>query len=1520
MKASRTRSYLALILIFAALLRIYGLDWDAGQHTHPDERWIAMVAPTIRWPQEASDLLDPRRSTLNPLWVPDGQGGGQIRNFAYGHLPLYLHALAGHGLASLGKWLTEQFPGTEPWASELQQYDDYAGITVVGRVLSVLADISTIMLVFLLGRRIYSDKTALLGAALVALSVSHIQLAHFSTFDVITTFFITLSVYGSVSIVQARGPAIWPTIWAGAAAGFAVASKFSAAPLVAVLVAAQIIRAVRHSSGQQHVVSEVIRHSWPSVLLSIAVAGLAFFVTSPFAILDWPGYLKQIVEQGSMVRGQADLPFTRQYRNTTPFLYQIAQQVQWGLGWLLGITAFAGFGWTLLRQIRRVKAEELVLLGWAVPYFALTGTFMVKFMRYMLPLLPLFILMGSEMVLRVAAWAQRRSREETIGTSLLARLRAAGISLLSWAPALVSLGTVLWTAAFMHIYADEHPWIQASRWIYAHVPDGSTIAVEHWDDHLPLSLPEPEASPQLHGYRHLELPMYEPDTPDKLALIRERLLQADYIVFSTNRLYRTIPRLSERYPISTEFYRLVFAEELGFVQEATFTSYPRLFGIQIRDDDADESFTVYDHPKPIIFRKERDLSQEEWDALFSQALRQRPVWDPEKKGLFSSLKREPPPEGEEKKSLLLDVPVGDLPVVSNAAWNRWASESTIGATALWWLILGVLGWLAWPIVFVVCRGLRDRGYLLARSIALILVGYLIWLPASLQWLENGLPLTYGAIAVLTAVSGLLLWRYRDEMSMFLRERRGVILIGEGVFGIAFLAFVGIRLLNPDLWQPWQGGEKLMDIAYLNACLRSPYLPPYDPYFADGILNYYYYGQFLMSILVRLTGIRSTVAFNLAVPTLFALTVSNAFAIGYSLAGRILGKGVQDQAKTRFGIGHGLLAAVCVTVLGNMASATQVIERLGWATQSEYTSQIPGLQAIVKAVLGAWQILFHDAHFAGFNYWDPSRVVGYTINEFPYWSFLFADLHPHMMNIPFTLLVIALALNWLLRKPAPIRVGLPVTSNPAPTGELSLVGSSFRYVWQRLDWGEILNWVVWPLALGALWITNSWDWPAYAGLSGLVLLIVWFKARGRQGIVPALVAGVGLAAASLVLYWPFIRSYSAIYVGFGWSLGRGHTALGEFLEVWGLDLFLAVTLLLILVGRQRSRSAVLRLARLVFRHLPRLHHVERLYRALVAPAGRKARLPVAILSLIAAVVLISVWKGFWVLVIMVPLLALAAALLVKANMSDERRFVLALVFTAFLLIVGVELFYLKDHLDGDQVGWWRMNTLFKFYLQVWVMLGVAVGAALPAIWRAVGDWHPLGRGLWTTAFGLLLVAATLFVVLGTPARVIDRFPGARPPIGTLDGIAFMTVGSYTWPNENNRIELRSDYEAIRWLQDNVLGTPVIAEAPVGYYREFGGRVSSYTGLPCPYNEQHEREQRYGWQNSQQSGQTREFFITPDLDLTLEIARDLHIEYIYIGPLERTQYERAMGKFGTLAAQGRLTVAYQNNQVTIYQVPQ
>jgi uncharacterized membrane protein len=307
-------------------------------------------------------------------------------------------------------------------------------------------------------------------------------------------------------------------------------------------------------------------------------------------------------------------------------------------------------------------------------------------------------------------------------------------------------------------------------------------------------------------------------------------------------------------------------------------------------------------------------------------------------------------------------------------------------------------------------------------------------------------------------------------------------------------------------------------------------------------------------------------------------------------------------------------------------------------------------------------------------------------------------------------------------------------------------------------------------------------------------------------------------------------------------------------------------------------------------------------------------------------------GYHVVGLLLPLVCLSLLLLLRPEVAPGKAFAGVLLFTALLILLGVEVFYLRDFLGGS--SFYRMNTLFKFYIQAWVMLGVA-GALLTAdLWERAAEWR---HGRWALAWQVLLVgliaASLVYPVLGTRTRVRDRFDDP-PSVGTLDGMAYMTTGTLTWP-QGNAIQLVYDYEAIQWLQTHVSGTPVLAEAKIGFYREGGMRVSSYAGLPMPLGGLHQSEQRWSDQIGMRDGLYMEFWNTPDSERAWRLVQQLDISYIYIGQLERTLYDTDMtsslmdwgvthfapsgfAKFDKLLSQGRLEVAYENERTRIYRV--
>ena len=1533
-----------LILIIAASLRFYNVNWDNGILAHPDERsTVAFYAPTIRWPADSATLFDPRASTLNPFWDVSNQ---RRRSYTYGHFPLYALVLVAGLLTKLTA--TAQSLGLPQTVVQfLAMAQSVPGYVQIGRGLMALADVGSVYLLFLLGRRLYGTAAGLLAAALAALTVLQIQLAHFFAVDPISTTFTLLALYGAVLMVdrQSTGAAILT----GVGIALAAASKFSALPVAFVPVLAAWLVIIRQESAAR---ARMIRLAG----LALGVSLVLFALTSPFAFLDF-GHFKQAVldEQGNMVSGLADFPFTRQYRGTAAYWYFIEQQLRWGMGWPLGLLGLAGLGWVAWKAVRgKAMAGEWLALAWIALYFGPTGLFLAKFMRYMIPVVPLFTLFGAGLLVTLGQ-ANQPTNQQT--NRLINQLTNKLTKPLAVIIATVTLiGSAVWSLAFVNgVYGTEHPWVTMSRWMYANVPDGACIAWEHWDDRLPTSLPESEAHPGAHNYVQPQLPMYDEDTPQKYEQLRDTLINCDYIVLASNRLWRTIPRLPERYPMSSRFYEHLFDGRLGFTVAHAVETPPTLGPLQFDDQSADESFTVYDHPRPILFEKTRQLSAAEWDDLLGNSWQGavpgyvgEPTLLMRLRGAGSSPPPTPSPANE-SKSLLLEQPVDTLPVVDDYAWNRAANNSTLLAIVVWWLALMLIGVAAWPLTFRLFRGLPNRGYGLSKGLGWLLVGYFVWLNSSVGRLPNRTVTAVLAVILLALVGGWLFRQNRADLLDFIRRQRRFIISSELCFSLVFLFFVTLRLFNPDLWQPWLGGEKMLEIGFLNAVVKSAQMPPYDPFFAEGIINYYYYGLFLAGVLIKLTGIQPSIAFNLAVPTLAALTAVSVFSLAANLTTGLLPFGRKPapvaQPAATIGlkqIGAGLLAVLLVVFIGNLQGAVQFLQELGKISPGGFHTEIPGLQTLVLALGGLGQVL-NGATLAVYNYWDPTRVIPATINEFPYFSFLFADLHPHMIGLPFTVLFLSLIFNRLkqsadkqtssISRDGSENNSLSLQKNavteaiPSPDVEMASPAKMARNdIIHHLQFDHslpaILRFLALPFVLGAIAIINTWDLPTYLGLATAAFLLSGYRRqkslKQKQGLMllvrGALFSG-GLLALTYLLYAPFFINYQPP-AETGLGLVHTQTALDQHLKIWGFFLLVIVSWLGVSLVYPASRHSLLRIISLGARRWNVLPHLTEIYRRRVKQQNTPYRL--GLWSLVGG---LGVALGLYLLDYKVPgyLLPLTGAallLLLRRETRPETAYLSLLAFTGLLVLLGVEFFFLRDFLGGGD--YYRMNTLFKFYFQVWGMFGVAAAVMLPQLWQWAWRWPWGWQFLWRSAALVLLLAGLVYTPLATRTRLNDRFPGARPPTGTLDGLAYMTVGQFEWP-AGSPIDLRYDYEAIRWLQQNVSGTPIIAEAKVGYYREGGMRVAAYTGLPSILGGLHQNEQRPAAQVGQRDMVVNEFWTTTDPTRAWQLIDQLDISYIYLGQIERITYGANVGaKFEQLVEQGKLTVVFENEKTKIYRV--
>jgi len=1438
-----TRIALFGILLVALTLRLYDINWDSNQHLHPDERHIVMVTMdrvSLPFPNLAdAHLDDAKRSTLNPRSVDPANG--QPRSFAYGSLPVYLLKLVGH-LAS-------------PWWPLANGID---GLTLIGRFLSALFDLGTVLLVFLIGRRVYGVGAGLVASLLVSLTVLDIQLAHFYASDTLLTFFVLLTLLAALRVHE------WPStgrvVAMGAAAGLAISCKVSAAPVLLACVLACWLARGRMDSASGSASSTT--RAFSAAAVAVLFSGLVFFLFQPYVLVDPQSFIKDLQYEGEMVRGIQIPPYTIQYIGTIPVVYQIGNLLGWIAGPALTVVVLIGMLLFGVRLLVRRRPTEWLLAAWIAAYLASTLTFQVKFVRYLLPILPLLVLIG-------VAWLLPRGVEQF--ASRVRQPRWATIILV-----VVIAGTALQAAGFMPIYQQEHTRVQASRWIYDNVPRGAALSAEHWDDSLPLNL----ADVPIHAgdYRLITFPMYDTDNAQKRENLVRQLTQVDYVILSSNRLYGSIAKVPDTYPMSNEYYRLLFGGKLGFDLAATFTSYPAIGPFHIVDDTADESFTVYDHPKVFIFKKSASYSEQAVGAQLEQVPLDRVVPVRQSRANTTS----------GHNGLMLSDADREIQQ-KGGTWSEMYNPGDLAnrfPTATWLIALELIGLLALPLTWRLFNVFPDRGYGLAKTLGLLLVAYVAWLLPSLRWMPFGNGSVLAGMLLLALSSWALMrgrWRqFRD----FLNSHRRVVLAHEVVFLAFFILFWLIRMRNPDLWQLSYGGEKPMEFAFLNAVAKSTYFPPYDPWMAGGYMNYYYFGYVIVASLLRLTGIVPAVGFNLAIPSVFALTAAGLFSFGFNyvlVAQRLVARLLPSRA-----VVAGIASAIFVLIAANLDGPIQILEALWKLGGLQIKSTLPLVEGTARAAAGAWMVLFGGRALPPFDFWRSTRIIGpespTPITEFPYFTFLYGDLHPHMLAMPLGALALALALAvvWQGRRTdAGLLAGLPMVA----------MGG---------------------LVVGALQVTNSWDYPTYLLLLSATYLLSSFVREGKLtkwGTVWALVKAATTYGVASLLFLPFNRAYELFYNGVDPSQGK--TSLHDYLIIFGFFLFCAgSTLLIDLTGNRWHRFGARSLWERFFDRR-RYERRGKLSVALVHFSPWMELLPL-LLSALALLALVFLALKLYMIALLVAVLAVTLLSLFDRRATPEKLLLVVLVGLATALTIGVEFITIK----GD-VG--RMNTVFKFYLQAWFFMGIASAlGTLGLIWRwrdSGREWLSGFRVWWGAAFVVLLLSVFIYPLAATPVKVGLRFQPLPP---TLDGMAYMQGA--TFKDQNTDIVLQSEYNALRWLQERVAGSPVVLEAQLPEYR-FGSRVSIYTGLPTVLGwNWHERQQRWGYQQllDDRLRDVKTMFDSTDQAQTLSLLRRYNVRLIYVGGMERANYSATgLAKFDAMVGRD-LSIGYRADGVSIYEV--
>ena len=912
---------------------------------------------------------------------------------------------------------------------------------------------------------------------------------------------------------------------------------------------------------------------------------------------------------------------------------------------------------------------------------------------------------------------------------------------------------------------------------------------------------------------------------------------------------------------------------------------------------------------------------------------------------------------------------------------------------LWWLIIQLLGWAALPIAYRLLHWLPDRGYTSSKAIGLLLTTYLLWLGATLGLLPNTIGGALLALLLLTLCSTYLLLRPdpSSPLPTFLRQHKTLILASEALFTLAFIAWAILRAYASEKIMP-AGGEKFMEIAFLNAILRSPRFPPLDPWLSGYSISYYYFGYVMMALITRLSAVPSAVAFDLYDALLFALSALGAFGLVYNLIPSRHPEAVVCTAAVgctapnsplptahsplptppadAHQIRYGLLAAFFLVVISNLEGVLESLRSLGKI--SDGLAAWTGVKQLIETPIAASPLPTNY-----WWWWHASRVIWdndlhgqpigiENITEFPFFSFLLGDNHPHVLNLPFVLLALALALNLLHARLAGLGDHTPLASrNPLHT---AFGGDCFQFL-------------SYALCLGALGFLNTWDFPIYLVVVALAFALADYTRLRRLSLPDS-------PPLSSFLLHPFLRAaalfasllaagaalYIFFYISFSSQAGGilpyiySPTRLLNYFIMFGPFLLILIPFLIVSLAQNLRLLGAPAARRLLIAWLIVLAACASLYALLLliirilaslpqlAALGQNTLIQQALGDLTLDQALLVILQNRlaepWLLLLLTALITLAAAnaiwrihlsppshislptanSLLPASLTPDQLFVPLLIFAGLGLSLSVEFFYLRDSFGL------RMNTIFKFYYQTWVMLSCA---SAYAVWHLLNSERtpsplPTARSLPPTphfplpqytffAFVVLLIAAGLVYPV---MAVVSRTNGFRgqPDLDAASALARQNPEDWAaiaWLDQEG---LKSPYAS---LQTSATAVPVILEAPYNGSYNYRGRISAFSGFPTVLGwAYHELQWRGSFdEQSRRMADIETIYATHRPQEALDLLRKWQVNYVIVGPTEQAYVQdlcrsgghsctpnTALSKFGAL-----LKPVFTQGALTIYQVP-
>lgn len=886
---------------------------------------------------------------------------------------------------------------------------------------------------------------------------------------------------------------------------------------------------------------------------------------------------------------------------------------------------------------------------------------------------------------------------------------------------------------------------------------------------------------------------------------------------------------------------------------------------------------------------------------------------------------------------------------------------------IWYLITLLIGWVNLPLTFAVFRRLRSRGYAFARPLGLLIWGFIYWLAASLKLLTPNLAGEVTALLVL-AVINILVARKTGLTTLRsqIQERKKTILWMEAVFVVAFGFMALVRAANPDIIYT----EKFMEMAFINAILKSPAMPPHDPWLAGYGISYYYFGYLLVAMLTRLSGAAASVAYNLTSATWFGLTALASNGLLFELFGH------ETQAAEADGPEKGtphwvyfaaLAAPVMLLIVSNWYGALDVLnarglfwQEAGGAPNSTFWSWLNLRELTSPPAALSWL-----PARGGWSWWAASRTLQDStlsgaaievIDEFPFFTYLLADIHPHMLAMPFVLLAISQALNafW----------------------------GGWSGHWKLFKWDVPLNpltGIVAVLTLGGIAFLNTWDFPFYLVLIAAALCLHRYQQLGSFGsrvkefFIICIVGGV----LSIAAYLPFYLSFASQAGGIIPSAAF-FTPGKNFWVMFGPLLVPVLAFLFVLFLKEKKN---LRIAEAFL-------WVAAVFLGLLAAsfgltwlAGRLPQLAPLLLGLQGADSLPGLISGALAgrlrqpgtAVTLFLLLFLALSLLLRRKqpgagsgpVTDGRRepafdenhiFVILLIILGGLLTLAPEFVYLRDQFGT------RMNTIFKFYFQAWILWSMAGSYALVWLFRHARKLTAADRIIPTI---LIVGSLALFIITHDPGLNASLNANLGPlgssPLDYLvialvllfivwvataalrrDGHKVMALlalaavaGGLIYPalelwNKTEGFQPASGFSldgrqdflitnpgemaAAEWLAKAPLGVMVEAVSPTGGSYTTYNIISTFSGMPTVLGwVGHEAQWRGGYTEiGSRQAEIQELYSTRDWESARLILDKYNIRYVVVGPLEYSTYALEEDKF-----QQHMILAFEQDGTRIYQ---